>query len=51
MEVSGYLHALATLFQGKELLYSLDKSLGAPQSWSGHSGEEKKLLPLPRIEL
>jgi len=26
------------------------KSPGVPQSWSGHSGEEKKSLPLLGIE-
>jgi hypothetical protein len=32
------------------LQYPLDMSLGGPQNRSGHCGEDKNLLPLPRIE-
>jgi hypothetical protein len=30
--------------------YPLNRVLGGPQSWSGHFGEQKNLLPLPGIE-
>jgi hypothetical protein len=50
MEVSGELHTLATLPQGKSPSYPLDRRLGRPQSQSGHSGEEKNFQPLPRLE-
>jgi hypothetical protein len=33
--------------EGKSPLYPLDRRLGGPQSWSGHSGEEKNSQPLP----
>jgi len=29
--------------------YPLDKRLGGPRSWFGHSGEEKNSQPLLRI--
>jgi hypothetical protein len=41
MEVSGQLHAPATLLQGKSPGYPLDRRLGGVQSHSGHGGEEK----------
>jgi hypothetical protein len=31
---------------GKHPQYPLNRTLGVPQSWSGHFGEEKNLLPL-----
>jgi len=37
--------------QGKIPQYTLDRKLGKPQSQSGHSGEEKKFLPVPGIAL
>jgi hypothetical protein len=45
MEVSGQLHAPASLPQEKELLYPLDRRLSGPHSWSGLWGVEKTLLP------
>jgi len=36
--------------QEKRPWYPLDRKLGGPQSQSGHSGEEKKSLPLPGIK-
>jgi len=45
MEVSGKLHDLATLPQGKEPLV-----LGGPQSQYGHSSEEKNSQPLLGLE-
>jgi hypothetical protein len=36
--------------QGKIPCYPLDKRLGALQSWSGHSGEEKNSQPLSGLE-
>jgi hypothetical protein len=50
MEVSGQLHALATLPPGKEPLVPLDRSLGGPQSRSGRSGEEKNSQLPPGTE-
>jgi hypothetical protein len=47
MEVSGQLHALATLLPGKE---PLDRRVGGPQSQAGHGGEEKTSQPLPGLE-
>jgi hypothetical protein len=41
MEMSGQLHAPATLPQRKSPWYPLDRKRGGPQSHSGHSGEEK----------
>jgi len=49
MEVSGQFHAPAALPQGKNPLYSLDRRLSGPFSWSGCDGE-KKSLPLPGIK-
>jgi hypothetical protein len=48
MEVSGQLHALATLLPGKSHCYPLDRRLGGPQSFCGRGGEEK--IPSPRRE-
>jgi hypothetical protein len=48
MEVSGQLHAPATLFSGKEPLHPLRRRLGGPKSWSRRSGEEK--IPCPYWE-
>jgi hypothetical protein len=50
MGVSGQLHSSATLPLGKEPPVSIGQGLGGPQSWSGHCGLEKNLLPLPGIE-
>jgi hypothetical protein len=50
MEMSGQLHAPATLPPGKQLWYQLDIRLGGPQSSSGLCGVQNKLLPLPGIE-
>jgi hypothetical protein len=50
MEVSGQLHAPATLLQGKNPWYLLDRRLGGPQSRSGCGGEEKNSQPLPGVE-
>jgi hypothetical protein len=50
MEVSGQLHALAALPQGKSPCYPLDRRLGGLQSRSGPGGEEKISQPAPRIE-
>jgi hypothetical protein len=36
--------------QGKSSQYPLDRRLGRPQSWSGHSGEEKNFQPLPGLK-
>jgi hypothetical protein len=39
MGVSGQRHAPAALYpQGKDSRYPFDRSLGEPQSWSGHRG-------------
>jgi hypothetical protein len=35
---------------GKNPQYPLNRKLGGPQTWSGHFGEEKSLLPLLGIE-
>jgi hypothetical protein len=45
-EVSGQLHAPAALPPGKSPCYLLDRSLGGPQSRSGHSSGEEK-IPSP----
>jgi hypothetical protein len=51
MEVSGQLHALATLTpQGKSPWYPLDRRLGGPQGHSGHGSEEKNPQLPPGIE-
>jgi hypothetical protein len=50
MEVSGQLHALAALPQGKSPRYPLDTRLGGPQSRSGSGGEETNSQPPPGIE-
>jgi hypothetical protein len=47
MQVSGQLHAPATLARGKSHWYPLDRRLGRPQSRSGGGGEEKKSIPAP----
>jgi len=44
MEISGKLHAAATLPPGKFPRYPLVKRLGGPWSRSGGGGEEKKIL-------
>jgi len=36
--------------QGKSPWYPLDRRLGGPQSWSGHSGEEKTSQLLPGLK-
>jgi hypothetical protein len=48
--VSGHCHPPAELNLRKEPRYSLDMSLGGHQSWSGHRGKRKTLLPLPGNE-
>jgi len=50
VEVSGKLHAPATLPQGKSPWYPFDRRLGGAQSHSGHGGEEKNSQPLPGIK-
>jgi hypothetical protein len=50
MEVSGQLHAPATLPQGKSPWYTLERRMGGTQSRSGRSGEEKNSQPRPEIE-
>jgi hypothetical protein len=49
MEMSGQFHDLTTLPLGNQPWYTLDIRLGGPQSWSGHSREEKNLA-IPRIK-
>jgi len=34
----------------KSLQYPSYRRMGGSQSWSGHTGEEKKSLPLPGIK-
>jgi hypothetical protein len=46
MEASGQLHTPVALPQGKSPLYPLYRRLDVPQSWSGHSGEEKNSQPI-----
>jgi len=41
MEVSGQLHTLAALPQGRSPWYPVDRRVGEPQSHSGYGGEEK----------
>jgi len=44
MEVSGQLHVPAALPPGEDPQHPLDRRLGGgPRSWSGRSGEEKKI--------
>jgi hypothetical protein len=50
MEVSGQLHAPATLLQGKEPQYPLNRRLCGPQSLSGIFEKEKTLFLVLRIE-
>jgi len=50
MEVSGQLHASATLHPGKSPWYPLDRRLGGPQNRSGRGGGEKNSQPPPGIE-
>jgi hypothetical protein len=45
MELSGLLHALATLPWGKSPRYPLDRRLDVPQNKSELYGEEKNLDP------
>jgi hypothetical protein len=49
MEVSGQLHATATLSPVKSPRYRLDKMVGGPQNRSGRGGKEKTSQPLPEI--
>ena len=51
MEVSGQLHAPATLFPRKESAKPLHRGLGGPQSRPRHFGEETRVFLLPRFEL
>jgi hypothetical protein len=39
------------LYSGKTPRYPINMRLGGPQRRSGHFGEEKNLLSLPRLEL
>jgi hypothetical protein len=50
MEVSGQLHALAALPQGKSPWYPLDRRLSGPQSRSWRGGEEKYSQALLGLE-
>jgi hypothetical protein len=50
MEVSGQLHAPATLLPGKKPLVPAVRRLGGPQSQSGCSGEEKNAQTLPGLK-
>jgi len=36
--------------RGKRTRYPLNKGLGGPRNWSGSTGKQKHLLPLPRIK-
>jgi len=45
MEMSGYLHFLATMPMGKNQGTPWNRRLGVSQSPSGHHGENKTLLP------
>lgn len=49
--VNIYLHTKAALLLRKEPRYPLNMKLGASQSWSGCSGEEKHLAPLLGFKL
>jgi len=48
--VHGQIHAPVALLSCKEFPVTLDKRLGAFQSWSGGNGKEKKSLPPLGIE-
>jgi hypothetical protein len=49
--VSGEICPPAVLFtRGKDPQYPLDKKVDGPQRWSGHRGQTKNPLSLPRIE-
>jgi hypothetical protein len=51
MGVSGQRHASAALYVwAKDPRHPFDRSLGGPQSWSGHRLEEKIPLSLSGIE-
>jgi hypothetical protein len=50
MEVSGQLHAPATLPPGIEPLVPIGQEVDGPQSRSGRGGEEKNSQPPPEIE-
>jgi len=50
MEVSGQLHAPASLPPGKSPWYPVYGRLGGPQRKSGRGGEEKNSPLLPGIE-
>jgi hypothetical protein len=50
MDVSGQLHAPATLHPGKDPRYSLDRRPGETQGRSGRGGEEKNSQSPPEIE-
>jgi hypothetical protein len=50
MKVSAQLHASATLPQGKNPCYPLNRRLDEPQRRSGRDGEEKNSQPLPKLE-
>jgi hypothetical protein len=50
MEVSGQLHAQATLSKEKSPGYPMDRRLGGPQSRSGRGGEEKNSQTPPGTE-
>jgi hypothetical protein len=50
MEVSGQLHAPATLFQVKSPWYPFDRTLGGTQNQSGRGGEEKNSHSFPGLE-
>jgi predicted esterase YcpF (UPF0227 family) len=50
MEVSGHLQAPVALNPGISPWYPLERRLGRPQSWSGHSGEEKNSHHLLGLE-
>jgi hypothetical protein len=47
MEVSGQLHALAALPLDMSTQNPLEKRMDGPQSWFGHSGEEKNSIIPP----
>jgi hypothetical protein len=48
--VSGQRHAPAALYPVKRTPVPLDRRLGGPQSWSGHRGYGRNLLPLLGIK-
>jgi hypothetical protein len=49
MEVSGHLHAPATLLPGKELRYPSDRRLGGTQRRSGRGDEGKIIRSFPLL--